>query len=71
MTGRPQPPRARSRPGTRTLPVPLPPDLIAELDQAAHERMVSRSILIEGLLRAALPLLVPVSDLVRTADGGS
>lgn len=50
-----------------SLAVRLPRDLVAKIDAEAAERMVSRTWLVERMLRESLPLLAPADEYLRPA----
>lgn len=65
MTSRPGSPKVRSDAG-RTLSIRLPEELIARIDAAAQERLVSRAFIAEHLISEGLENLIPVEEMRLT-----
>lgn len=61
-----RPGRPREHGDRLSITVRLDPDLVARLDEEAHDREVGRTLLVDRALRHYLDRLVPVDELVLT-----
>lgn len=52
----------KEEPPCRSLSVQIPPSLLDRLNQAAHDRVVGRSLLVRRLLEIGLDHLAPIEQ---------